>query len=153
MKTLAIVTAAALVACGGGGDDDPAAGLVGKWLIEGDGACVSGLALTDTGRYEADLVCTVDGRLGVETYAGDYNVSGDEITFYTTRSSCADASSASETMTYSLVSGDRLRIASPDGILVFERFDDDGEGGGAAAVYGCFADDGTFTEMPVAELD
>src|SRR5688572_170896 len=154
MKTLRILAVTAAISACGADDEADAPDVVGRWYLEpsSDVDCGVALFFREDGLYEYDLICSLEGGgYGVEAYGGEYVVDGDEITLMTTHSSCEDATAGNEVLGYAFV-GDSLRLASADGVLIFERLEDGGDGNGAAA-FGCYSADGTFTQSPVAELE
>jgi hypothetical protein len=144
----------AAVFAGGCGEDDAGPDLAGTWVLEGS-PCVLGLVIDGRGpgTYETDFVCQLEnGSFAVEADVGEYMATDDSITFRATRSSCAGSSKAGEVFTYEFLDDNQLRLVSPEGLIVMNRVTGDDEGPSAIGQFGCFAEDGTFTPMPVAEL-
>lgn len=150
MKSV-IVAVLLVISAGCGGDEEDAPSLVGDWAAEAGGGCAYGVSFEDDGTYTEGVVCELEGGgLGVEVYGGTYTTSGDDLTTKQTRGSCADAEPLTERLVYEL-DGDSLRIGSAAGTLVFQRAEG-GDGVTGQATFGCYAADGSFTPMPIAEL-
>jgi len=136
----------------GCGDDNDEPGIVGDWVSPSDGPydCAYGMTFESDGTYVEGTVCTLEGGdLGVEAYSGTYTTSGDELTLTQTHGTCPEAEAGAERLAYEL-DGDKLRVGSAAGTVVLER----AEGGDVTgqATYGCYAQDGSFTPRPIAEL-
>jgi hypothetical protein len=152
MRSATLVALLALwaVGCGDDGGEDPP-GLVGAWLVPPDepGGCAYVVSFEPDGTYAEATACELtDGSIGVEAYAGTYTSTDGEVTIHQTHGTC-DAEPNTVNLVYT-VNGDTLQIGSGSVAKVLERAPDKDTPG--QAVYGCYAEDGTFTPQAIAEL-
>jgi hypothetical protein len=151
MRSATLVALLALWAAGcgdDGGEDVPA--LVGDWLAPGsETECAYGVSFEADGTYAEAMACQLsDGSIGVEAYAGTYTATGEEATIHQTHGTC-DVGPNTVSLVYA-VDGDTLQIGSGSVAKVLERAPDEDTPG--QVVYGCYAEDGTFTPQAIAEL-
>lgn len=149
MKRFGILAVFLASACGDDASKTPS--IEGSWYLSSSAKeCDLGLVF-DGENFEADTICTLNsGQVAVEAYAGTYVAANGQLTTATTHSSCAGTSRDEATESYDFIDG-KLRIASPDGVLIFERLPDSDTSNGAFA-YGCFDDQGVFSASPVKPL-
>lgn len=149
-KLAAIALALVLCACGGDGGA-PGDEIQGKWLMTIGSFCALGFAF-HAPTYEIDYMCELQsGAIGMEVELGDYKVVGNTIEFRPTAATCpADVSAGS--LGYS-VSGDTLNlVARTDAIQLVRVNSMPGGGTGVAVKFGCFAQDGAFTQTAIQPL-
>lgn len=151
MRSATLVALLALLAgCSDDGGED-APGLVGDWLVPAasETDCAYGVSFEDDGTYAEASACKLtDGSIGVEAYAGTYTSTDGEVTIRQTHGTC-DVPPNTVKLVYA-VEGDTLQIGSGSITKVLERAPDENTPG--QVVYGCYAQDGTFTPQPIAEL-
>lgn len=154
MNRNAMACFALLWACGG--DDAERDPLVGEWLLASDGPydCAVIVTFSGDGGYTYSEACALEsGGIGAEVWGGTYEDRGDELALTALRSSCAGLGGRASTdvLRYTL-DGDTLTLATPDGAMVLERAPDEDDGGQVSLVFGCWGDDGSFTQSPVSDF-
>lgn len=126
-----------------------AARAVGTWSYEGADGCTYGLVLDEDGTAESSQVCQLEGGgLGVQSYVGPYDISGDRLYWSAELGTC-DEQRAS--FSFALrVEGDALTLTGQSGVEVYERV----EGGlvGGSAAFGCFDAQGGFVPRAISPL-
>ena len=139
---------ALMTACGG--DDDGAEGaanaLIGTWLLQvNDGTdCVFGLTFASDSLFEQGYACTLNsGEIGYEATVGGYEVKDTRIGFTPEQATCENTNTETGWVSFTYKNDRKqLQIVNESGVLVFERREDDGMGGGSgSAVFGCFTED------------
>ncbi|HEX6239993.1 MAG TPA: hypothetical protein VFZ61_03830 [Polyangiales bacterium] len=126
--------------------------LQGRWRAAADEGCAVGFYFDDD-RFEYIYACELeDGTFGYEVWRGPIDeMSDDEFTWHPDESSCADGDDSSDTLRFEFVSGDRLRVFTPNTVLLMERIGK-ASGGTGTAEFGCYDDEGYFETNPVEKL-
>lgn len=145
-----LVSGFAMFGCG---DDSESAQdrLQGSWAAEdtGDEFCAYNIEF-DGSDIEVAYGCELeDESLGIEMQRGTFKVNGDEIEWTATAASCEGVTAGPETLQFEFV-GEKLRIMSPDGVLLMER--NKGTSGTGGAEFGCFDEEGFFEPRSVQSL-
>ena len=142
--------AALLAGCGGDTKSDEER-LQGTWVYEEDDGICSLALVFDGDKFTTYDSCVLeDDSIGMEVESGPFTVDGDEFTWTSESSSCEDADRNPETVRFELVSGDKLRLTTPDGIVVLERKKSRPTTG--QAEFGCWDEDGYFTPGPLEPI-
>lgn len=145
---------AGVAGCGGGGGD-PSERLIGQWALLTPDGCAAGLAFTKGGVYQETYLCELNtGDFGAEIATGTYEASGDEVTFFPERSSCADDDAEPHTFGFSFAKDGDLRLTTPAAVLILQPnpeqegdFDDP-----SIFLIGCYADDDSFEPRPLQDI-
>ncbi len=140
----------ACVACGDGGEAS-APGIEGVWGLEDSNGCALVMAFNGD-RYKSGFACELtSGQIGMQAGEGIYSTDGDELTFMPSKATCPGATGDPLTVNFNISDG-QLIVESPDGALILDDIGDEESSQTGALVYGCFADDRTFTESPLAPI-
>lgn len=125
----------------------------GDWLyVNSSGTSGVGASLKEDGTYVVTvlrLTSPTTALASVET--GTYAVTPTSLTFEAKKSTCSGASREPQTYEYSL-SGDKLTLLLPEGILSFERNPHGGAGSNFIIEFGCFRS-GEFVPAPLSSIE
>ncbi len=139
----------ALVGCAEDEDPSPRDRLIGVWgLLVGEECAIAYVFGADD-TYDFRFGCVDGSGFNMELYTGEWSTDGERIRLEPAAGSCPPdvAAGAAEpaSIRYALQDdGWTLRTTSPEGVVYYERHEDDGmpSEGGSAITFGCFTPDG-----------
>lgn len=146
-KTLALLLGLVLVGCGG--DPTPAERLQGVWFDANALQCFPSVAFSGSSFSIATICASSNGNAQADIEAGTFVATDTKITVTIDRASCPATASKSFAVGYALTGGS-LVLSDASATLSLVRTTP-GVGSGTV-MYGCIADDGTFTPMPISSL-
>lgn len=135
--------------CAEDGEPTPRDRLIGVWGLQLNKDCAVGYLFGADSEYEYRVGCYSDGGFDLEIYSGKWDADADRLQLEPEGGTCptehAAGAATPSSFRYALRDDDQtLNTIDAEGVISFERLDDDGmpSGGGAVYTFGCFTPDG-----------
>jgi hypothetical protein len=143
------------VACAADDTKSAQEAVIGTWTVDtnDDYNCSRGFQFAPNGEYEFAYVCELtSGAFGYQAVVGTYDVQGDtDISLTATQATCEDVPTVPTFVKYQQV-GNQLRLNFGSFAYIMIKREDDGTGGGANIVMGCYDDEGKFKQRGLSAL-
>lgn len=136
--------------CAQGDDPTPEERLAGAWGIQVSEDCAIVYVFGADGGYDYRIACVGDGPgFDLEVYAGKWSADEERIRLEPEGGTCppehALGADQPSSFRYGVQdNGETLRTTSADGVVLYQRIEDDGmpSEGGTVYTFGCFTPDG-----------